>query len=191
MFCNQCGQKLNDNATFCTACGNSIQPREGRAPTSGGTPAAYPAAPVPAAGAAAMPKKPVNKTVIVIITVSFVVLVTVISLLIYRSQFVSFGKFINDSIAPEGYDGYATIAPSDVIDSESLLYSLGDVNVDYNWLVGESTAANLVLAEGVSVELSKSENICNGDTVTATINVDYDVLNHKLRPQKKLRGKST
>ena len=190
MFCNKCGAKLDEDAVFCTSCGNALRNEKIKSEISGNTEQVTKQIQAETAvSKAPSQKKPLNKRLLALILAIVLVLSGGIALVVYNSQFISFNRFINDEWSPSGYNGYAYLNTAGIVDNDALLLAMGNMDVNNAWYESEQSTVNQALADCILVELDKEGVCCNGDTVTATIRVNYDKLNASLRPQKKLRGK--
>ena len=197
MFCPKCGKFLDDDEVFCSNCGTKIedntddtvyQPPNDN-PDDVPQKSYYQAQDTVSA---AKVKKPVNKKLLaIIIAVCAVIIIAIIALVISNGR-ISAEAYIYDEINFVGYNGYATVTAADVFDYDGLMADLGQSNYSgtdssiINSIVDYSS--EYALGGQISVKFDKSENLSNGDEITATISINYSMIN-SLNYEKKLTGK--
>lgn len=180
MFCEKCGKQIENDELFCENCGAKVeQETEGTHKEL-------------LSNTVEKIKNPANKKLIAIVSAVSVIVVIAIIVLVSLLNRVSAEKYINDEINFYGYNGYATVSVEDVYDYYGLSDALGnanyfDLNNDLlNTLV--SSVSGYSLFELISVSFDKYDMLSNGDEVTATIRIDYDLIN-QFKFDKKLVGK--
>lgn len=163
MICNNCGNEINPNQRFCSRCGQAVNTE------------------VAVINNSQNKKKTTNIIIIIVVCVLvFSALTAGVITLIVKSNQISAKNYINDEIEITGYNGYGYAYVSGVFDYESLSLDMGPSSA---YLYDEDP-----IYDYIYVELDTSENLSNGDTVTATITVDYDYINY-YKYDKKLVGK--
>ena len=126
--------------------------------------------------------KKANVKLIAGISSGVAVLLIVLIVIIVMHGRVSVDKYINDSLSVSGYSGYAKATASSVLDIEGLEAALGASRRYYY--------TDYSLSDCISYNLSKYENISNGEVIVASITIDYDRANN-LGFKKKLTGKQS
>lgn len=107
---------------------------------------------------------------------------------------ISAEDYISNEINFKGYNGYATVSADDVFDYTRLIADLGEPNYSGT----DSNLVNSIVDYGsdytieshISVSFDKSENLKNGDEITAIISIDYGMIN-SMNFKKELTGKVT
>lgn len=165
MFCEKCGNAIEDDAVFCMSCGEKVN---------------FDIPPSVEDNMMVTTKKPLNKKMIAIITFFSAVLIVLVSVICINSlSKVNAEDFINKEIKFSGFNGYGTVQVEDVIDYNAIIKALG--------CDSDSQHANyMFFTEYIDVSIPNS-NLSNGKTITATISINYDAIN-QLDFKKKLVG---
>lgn len=197
MFCPKCGKVLDEDEVFCSNCGTRIddnangsyQNANNNSPSSiqGGN---YQSESITTVSS----KKPVNKKIIAVAVVLFAIIIFAMIALVISNGKISAEDYISDEINFKGYNGYATVSATDVFDYDRLITDLGQSNYSGT----DSSIINSIVDYGsdytveshISVSFDKSENLKNGDEITAIISIDYGMIN-SMNFEKELTGKDT
>lgn len=184
MFCIECGKEIDEGSDFCTNCG-----AKGGREVSEGIPITVPKA---ISFVKAKGRKPINKKYAGIIGGAVGILIILIIIISVMSGRVSADKYINDEIEFYGYNGFATVSVDEVYDYDALINDLGK----NDYADTKSQILNSIVEKGsdfltkelITIEFDKSENLNNGDEITATIKINYATIN-AMKFDKKLVGK--
>ena len=199
MFCTKCGAQIDDNALICPNCGEEVEKLEKKISETTqqnvySNNYADSGSPYGSKLSSVITKKPINKKTLAIVIGAIVAVIALISIISISSSRVNAGKFINDEITFNGYNGYATINTSEIYDYTNLDIALGgtkysDKYKDSLWGDLIDGGASLATNAYISIEVDKEDHLKNGDVVNATIEINYDGINKVLKTRKKLKGK--
>lgn len=120
------------------------------------------------------------KTIIISILAAVLVITGVI-VVINIATSINFSKYIYDDIQVSGYNGYAHISETNIIDIESLIDDLGRTYF-------EAVSEYVDIEKYFYVDISETNNLENGDIVDVKIVINYKKIN-SYDFDKKLKGK--
>lgn len=114
-----------------------------------------------------------KKSLAAILGVVAVVVVAVVVFVVMRKPTFDLNEYME--IKVEGYDGYGTAQA--IIDEEKLIADMMEM---LKMELDNEFALALLLSEGIDGDLSKRENVCNGEVLSYKWNVDVEELESKL-----------
>lgn len=189
MKCFNCDKEIGNNNTKCEFCGVDLKTEENesikslnKSENSGG---------INTMNINNLKSKKTIKTIIIIVSI-LAVIATIATTCIYSNK-TNMNKFINKTIEFSGYNGFGEIKKEDVIDFNALISSLGEAKTNgsrtlFDELMSEFTP-NTIMGL-IKIDIDKSKNLSNGDTVTVVITPNYLEIN-KLNLKKELTGKES
>ena len=184
-FCNNCGAQLPDDSKFCTSCG--AKNGEAPQPAPQATPKQESAYSVPNQAPVQKEKKPVNKKLFIILGAAVAALILIIVVVVVIVNIVKTNQAIKDKTLTfkedyfeVNFDGYDTLGTVDVYYSDEFedkaFDALGYTSKSQRKKTKAQEALSDLKYEVIDFEISKEEELSNGDEITikVTIAEDYD-----------------
>ena len=143
-------------------------------------------------------EKPVNKKAVGAISALAVLIIIAVAVFlgISANSGLNMKNYIKSDVTFSGYEGYGTIGEYDCVDIFSLVYDLENSSeerekfaAEYAQVLKEGSGEGYI-ADYIDVSFDKCEYLKNGDTVTATVKVNYNYIND-MGFAKKLRGEES
>ena len=188
-FCNNCGAQLPDDSKFCTSCGakNGEAPQVAPQPAPQAAPKQESAYSVPNQAPVQKEKKPVNKKLFIILGAAVAALILIIVVVVVIVNIVKTNQAIKDKTLTfkedyfeVNFDGYDTLGTVDVYYSDEFedkaFDALGYTSKSQRKKTKAQEALSDLKYEVIDFEISKEEELSNGDEITikVTIAEDYD-----------------
>lgn len=180
MFCEKCGEQVNNDVKFCPNCGVSMYNSN---PTNN----------TKKQKITFVEKIKKAKLPIIISTILLIILIVVISIIAFFNERISVDKYINyENITVTGYNGYGTMDYENLIDYDRLANDLGDYKFEGHWLNDEVALDGIdeFLKNNIVISISdaeKDKHWSNNDEYAVKIKINYDYIN-KYNFDKKLVG---
>ena len=191
MVCAYCGTKNDDNAAFCTNCGqalikadsnsgvNSGTPQQGTGNSTGGGASAP--TPVNSAGGQQAGKSKSLTPVILGGCAALVALIVIILIVVNSKPTIKLDDYL--SFESSGYDGYGRTYV--VIDWDGIEEKYGEKlsftkqfkkdSGEYGDLISSLITPMDLLRSSISVKLENTSELSNGDVIAYTWNVDEEL----------------
>lgn len=203
MICKKCFKENDNNNRFCVFCGNELNPVNSSVSPNANihTISQKNSSPIMEYAKkqnlgikTKIEEKKVKKIVVAIVSVFVAIVLLFAGIVFYGLHHKSINNYINDEITFSGYDGngqteYGKYSYYGVFDFEQLENELKMQITKKHGSFDFGTAYMLEsdLRQSIDVKLDKTSDLCNGDIITATITVNYDIIN-AYKPKVKLTG---
>lgn len=191
MKCVNCGFEIENGSAFCENCGkavndNSVQTEQQNNQINADV------------NANATKIKKIPKKLIILLSAGAVFLIILICIISILNNRVSVENYIDvNKIEISGYSGYATVTSSlqGIVDYDGIDKAMGfgtpKSKNNYEDYIDYFFEGSLSSKKYIDVSCDDvTNNLKNGDTITITVNVDYDSINQNAA-KKKLVGKKT